>query len=414
MTTYFFGANNVVLTLCLCLGLSACQSEDFYQKEYLENPYKVTTPDAGSTIGGTDGGTVAGSTTSGSTDGGTVAGSTTSGSTDGGTVAGSTTSGSTDGGTVAGSTTSGSTDGGTVAGSTTSGSTDGGTVGGVVYENREEIFTQSAEVTRKLDILWVIDNSGSMADDQTALGQNFDAFIGEFIQRDVDFKMAITTTDPRSGRQGVMISGSDTKLTSSKAKSNPSQFMNDFKNLVKVGTSGSGNEQGLAGASVFKNNYKNSFFREDAYFAIVIVSDEEDSSPNSVESYVANLQAVKANPGFVKIYSIVDLDNSNRGSGITTGSLRYQKASNLTSGTKAEIDGNWYQNLLDMGESIINLLDSFALAAAPVLGSVEVYVDGVLISSGYSYDSSSHSIKFESGYLPPAGSTIRVTYKVVK
>jgi hypothetical protein len=226
--------------------------------------------------------------------------------------------------------------------------------------------------------------------------------------------MAITTTDPRSGRQGVMVSGSDTKLTSAKAKNNPSQFMSDFKNLVKVGTNGSGNEQGLAGASVFKNNYKNSFFRDDAYFAVVIVSDEEDSSPSSVESYVSNLQSVKANSGFVKVYSIVDLDNSNRGSGLTTGSLRYQKASALTSGTKAEIDDSWYQNLLDMGQSIINLLDSFALATSPVSGTIQVYVDGVLMSSGYSYDDSSNSIKFENGYLPPAGSTIKVTYKVIK
>ncbi|MFY7992537.1 MAG: hypothetical protein ACOVP4_04515, partial [Bacteriovoracaceae bacterium] len=147
MTTYFFGANNVVLTLCLCLGLSACQKEDFYQKEFLENPYKVTTPDpgepdSGTTVGGTDGGT-----TVGGTDGGTTVGGT-----DGGTTVGGT-----DGGTTVGGT-----DGGSTVGGTDGGSTVGGTDGGIVYEDKEESFTQSAEATKKLDVLWVVDNSGSM------------------------------------------------------------------------------------------------------------------------------------------------------------------------------------------------------------------------------------------------------------
>ncbi|MFY7992538.1 MAG: hypothetical protein ACOVP4_04520, partial [Bacteriovoracaceae bacterium] len=268
--------------------------------------------------------------------------------------------------------------------------------------------------TKKLDVLWVVDNSGSMGDEQDALGRNFDAFISEFIQRDVDFKMAITTTDPRSNRQGVMVTGSDSLLTSQMAQNNPLKFMDDFKNLIKVGVSGSGDEQGLAGASAFKNRYQNSFFRDDAYLAIVIVSDEEDSSPNSVTSYISNLQSLKSNSGFVKVYSIVDLDNSNTGYGIKTGSQRYQQASDLTSGTKAEIHNDFYQTLLNMGESIINLLDSFALASSPVAGTLQVFVDGVLVNGGYSYDAGSNSIKFDDGAVPPAGSIIRVTYKVIK
>ncbi len=421
MTTYFSGANNVVLTLCLCLGFSACQKEDFYQKEYLENPYKVDTEDPGTTVGGTDGGATVGGTdggtTVGGTDGGTTVGGTdggaTVGGTDGGATVGGTDGGATVGGTDGGATVGG-TDGGTTVGGTDGGSTVGGTTGGVQYEDREETFTQTAEATKKLDILWVMDSSGSMGDDQDSLGRNFDAFINEFINRDVDFKMGITTTDDRSNRQGVMVTGSDSKLTSAKAKQDPLQFMSDFKNLIKVGTSGSGNEQGLAGASVFKDRYSSSFFREDAYLAVVIISDEEDSSPNSVASYVSNLQSLKSNSGFVKIYSIVDLDNSNTGSGLSTGSLRYQKASDLTSGTKAEIDDDWFQNLVDMGTSIINLLDSFALAVAPVAGSLQVYVDGVQVQSGYSYDGGSNSIKFDPNSLPPAGATIKITYKVVK
>lgn len=364
MTTNFFGANNVVYTLCLCLSLTACQSEDFYQKVNLDIPVATTLDRP------RDGEPTA-------TDGGVDSGS-------------------------------------TVGGSTTGGATTGGeTGGGIVYENKEEVFTQKAEKLNKLDVLWVVDNSGSMSDEQESLGRNFDAFISEFITKSVDFKMSITTTDDRSGYQGVMVSGSDTKLTSAAAHANVSKFMNDFNSLIKVGTKGSGNEQGLAGAQAFMNKYRN-FFRDDAYLAVVIVSDEEDSSPATVESYVDALKGIKVNPGFVKVYSIADINNSNRGSGIKTGSLRYQKASELTSGTKAEIHDDFYETLLGMGEVIISLLDSFALAGTPVNDSLKVYVNDEIVTSGLTYDIQSNSLKFDENSLPKAGSKIRVTYKVVK
>jgi hypothetical protein len=74
----------------LCLGFSACQKEDFYQKEYLENPYKVSTPDSGSTAGSTNGGssTVGGTDGGSSTVGGTDGGSSTVGGSDGGSTGG--------------------------------------------------------------------------------------------------------------------------------------------------------------------------------------------------------------------------------------------------------------------------------------------------------------------------------------
>ena len=48
----------------------------------------------------------------------------------------------------------------------------------------------------------LIDNSGSMRDEQRALGDNFEAFINEFVKKDIDFKMAITTTDTTRNNNG--------------------------------------------------------------------------------------------------------------------------------------------------------------------------------------------------------------------
>jgi hypothetical protein len=57
-------------------------------------------------------------------------------------------------------------------------------------------FKQEASYTaKKIDILWVIDNSGSMKTSQDNLASNFQAFIGRFNQNNNDFHMAVGTTD---------------------------------------------------------------------------------------------------------------------------------------------------------------------------------------------------------------------------
>lgn len=48
--------------------------------------------------------------------------------------------------------------------------------------------------TNQLDLLWVVDNSGSMCQEQAQLRESFDRFIQEFADGDVDFHIGITTT----------------------------------------------------------------------------------------------------------------------------------------------------------------------------------------------------------------------------
>ena len=260
--------------------------------------------------------------------------------------------------------------------------------------------------------MWVIDNSGSMADEQRALGENFDSFIHGFISKGADFKMGITTTDTSSSsKKGAMVAGSDTKLTSAKAAADANQFMADFKNLVKVGTSGSGYEKGLEATEGFMQKYSQSFIRPDAYLAVVIISDEEDQSSKTVKAYTDYLKSFKANPGLVKVYTIVNTTDANTG-GNTIGHVRYQEASEQTAGTMSNIMDRFDDVLLEMGDSIVNLLDSFALGSAAVNGTLHVYVNGVE-TTAFTYDSASRSIKFDAGNLPPVGAQVTVKYKKV-
>ncbi len=68
----------------------------------------------------------------------------------------------------------------------------------VEYESVTEIIVEPPVVPRrKVDILFVIDNSGSMGEEQAVLAANFSAFV-EVLERpevDADYRIAITTTD---------------------------------------------------------------------------------------------------------------------------------------------------------------------------------------------------------------------------
>ena len=135
-----------------------------------------------------------------------------------------------------------------------------------------DIFTQDSKP--KADILLVIDNSGSMGDKQTALATNFSSFIKYATAAEVDYHIAVTTTDMDSGgEQGRFVFG----------PGNPEKVLtpttvdveNKFKAKVNVGTNGSGHGDGfapaLAGAHRAAHHTRDNagFLRNDATLAVV-------------------------------------------------------------------------------------------------------------------------------------------------
>jgi hypothetical protein len=203
------------------------------------------------------------------------------------------------------------------------------------------------------------------------------------------------------------------KLTAAKAQANPNQFKADFRSLVQVGTSGSGYEKGLAASEGFMQKYASSFIRPDAYLAVVVLTDEEDQSARTPVEYVNYLKSFKADAGLVKIYSICDLEGLSTGSGISTGCKRYAEASKNSAGTASSIRNDFHQVLSEMGDSIINLLESFPLAQKPVVSSIKVSVNGVE-TVDFTYDAASNSIKFNQGHVPAMDSAIVVNYQKLK
>lgn len=286
------------------------------------------------------------------------------------------------------------------------------------------MFHQNEAEKRKVDILWVVDNSGSMRDEQEALAYNFETFINNFITKDVDFRMVITTTDARKGHKGKVV-GSHKQLNSEEAKKNEHVFINHFKKKIMVGTRGSGHEKGLeTSKALLESDHvrAENFLRKDAYLAIVYVSDEEDQSGGAVKDYVNKFKALKENEGLVKIYSIVKMAKDIQSYGKNSWyaryasrdqGKRYEEAASLTDGKTSSINDDFHGILDGMGETIVNLSMSFPLAKKSVDEQFEVFVNGVKTES-FVHDQETNSIKFDEDSTPQEGAEIIVKYNVEK
>lgn len=281
------------------------------------------------------------------------------------------------------------------------------------YESVRDVFVQKSQGQEMVDIVWVVDDSGSMGDEQDALAYNFNAFILDFLNQDIDFKMGITTTDATPRGDGKW-RGHYKHLTSEAAKKNEQKFLRDFKRTIKVGTRGSPREMGLHTGLRFLERYANRsqpFLRDDAYLIVVILSDEEDQSSDSVDEYIEKMKNFKKNDGLLKVYSIVTKEKTNY-KWETVGS-RYVEASEKTNGVSSHIKEDFYHILRNMGTSIVNLTKSFALSQRPHQDQVRVYIDGEEQVNGWSFEAETSALRFDDDSLPRIGAEISVEYDIV-
>lgn len=322
-------------------------------------------------------------------------------------------------------------------------------------------FKQNVTFTpRKLDVLFVVDNSGSMASSQQNLANNFPAFIDKFIDKGYDFRIAVTTTDAFYGDQFVsngcslcnveqtrfrsgtspkvyVIDRADYDLSQA---SEESRLKNDFTLNVKVGAGGSGDERAFSSFKAALSSSLNvGFHRPDAFLAVVIVSDEEDFSQSEFtmnESYSnPNLHTVVSYKNYLdsftggaasQDYSVSAISISDKACrdqlaggpdvGAQKIATRYNQLVDLTGGTKNSICNPFDQTLDNISSQIMTEQKPvYTLDKKPIIASIRVVVDGVVVpqdsTDGWSYDSADNTITINGlTYKPGANSSISINF----
>jgi|GEM_PF-1586716 len=262
----------------------------------------------------------------------------------------------------------------------------------------------------KVDVLFVIDDSCSMGDDQAALAANFQSFIQQADVRQVDFRLGVTTTDtlPLPGLlKGPVLNRTTPNLEAA------------FQAQAAVGTFGSGFEQGLEGmygALQFAdqgNTPQAELLRPDAARVVVIVSDEDDQSPLSVPTYYTELRS--RSPKGVTTAMVTGGAggcSSSNGGGSATPAPRYEQFATLTSGLSESICSNWAQTLANIGQAAFGLRTKFILSRdASQSDPILVWIDGQPVTQGWHYDAADGAIVFDSP--PSEGAEVVVEFTPV-
>ena len=151
------------------------------------------------------------------------------------------------------------------------------------------------------------------------------------------------------------------------------------------------------------------FYRETASLAVVVVSDDDDTSPDTVATYVRFLQQLKGtgNGGRSSLYAIVP-------SGTTCPSasgqgFRYAEAASRTGGAIESICASDFGPLLqDVVGRAFSAQTIFPLSGTPDASGVTVKVNGTPVATGWTYDAGSNTVIFSAP--PPPGAKIEVTY----
>ena len=170
-----------------------------------------------------------------------------------------------------------------------------------------------------IDILFVIDNSGTMREEQASLVANFNRFINvlENIEGGLpDIHIGVVTADIGAGPYGIMgcTGNGDNGILQNApvggacSTPGPELYIKDFANpdgvtrdtnytgtlaetfscIAELGTTGCGFEQPLEAARRAldgSNTQNNGFLRTSAALAIVIISDEDDCSVDNVAMF---------------------------------------------------------------------------------------------------------------------------------
>lgn len=316
-------------------------------------------------------------------------------------------------------------------------------------------FTQTSKASSvPIDILWVVDNSGSMETSQTNVANNISSFISKFRATNFDFHIAVTTSEayqslaPFSTGDSISAFRDGTDATSHSGifiiDKNTPDLENVFKVNIQQGISGSGDERTFESMRAALSNPANllSFPRPGAFLAVIIMTDEEDFSYNGTSSiqqlpsgannvitdprlypisdYTAFLDGLTLSTATQKNYMVntiaifseacrAQLATSFPGRRIAD---RHAQLVDATGGVKASLCDDFSGIMSNLTDSILELSSKFTLNRIPDPATIEVYVNGVLAASeGWVYNAVENSIYFKSNFIPPANSSINVRFQ---
>ncbi len=286
-----------------------------------------------------------------------------------------------------------------------------------------EVFQQPTQLA--VDILWSIDASCSMGEEQEELIANLSQFVGYADANGVDYQMAVTEAEEVSS-----LAGRFERCGSHPAIIHSSYMTTAIRNeafacMFDLGVQGVGIESGLGGArealrralSADQNPATNpnaGFVRDEAELVIVTISDEDDqsSAPDVVlRDYFFAVKDGQRNR--VSVHAIAGPLPS--GCATAAAGHRYANIARQTNGQFYSIcETDWQPLLQNLGLDVFTPEDQWYLSRPADESTLTVTVDGVVVPNdplnGWIYEPSRRVVLFTGNAVPAPGAEIIVTY----
>jgi len=258
--------------------------------------------------------------------------------------------------------------------------------------NEEESFTITNSI-KKGDFLFVMDDSGSMSEEQSAaieaISRTFSSAINKY---GLDWKATVIGTGDMSSYSSLIQNPSENNITS-------------LSTQLNLGTSGSGDERGLKNAyTALTESYVT--IREDSSLTIIYASDEvEHSNLNEFgetdtdfsDSYFVQ-NGIKYDV-IIPTNFTIDNDYATRMAIATSGDIA--NIYNYESG---------YDQMMDLAVRYAIAKSSTTKLRYPALASsITVFVDGNKTTQ-WEYDPNEYAIVFDQSNAPAIGSEVTVIY----
>ena len=283
-------------------------------------------------------------------------------------------------------------------------------------------FAASVQYNNKVDIIMMMDNSSSMLQYQTKFANEVPSMLANLNQQGLDYHIAVVTTDMRPSGNGGQLIGTPNFLTNSTPN-----LTALLQSRVTIGEAGSDLERGLQSIeTVLQPSYLTGngagFLRDDALLAMVALSNEDDSSADSVATLETFFDSLKrpfpngSKSWIMNFVGVLSID----GQCATTADykeagLRWMELTEYSGGIESSIcDTTLALAVANIRSRIVEVLSEYPLKSKPILSSIAVHENGALVpmdaTNGWTYDAATNSIRFHGTYLPAATSNLHVDY----
>jgi hypothetical protein len=251
------------------------------------------------------------------------------------------------------------------------------------------------------DVLFLVDQSCSMDDNATALGEQFDYYINNLNLFTGDWQIMVANTASGCNTTGILTPSTKDYVSIFQAEINTGdgeQYIDNPEMLLTAA------DNSIQRALPGMGDCNDGFMREGAILHIILVSDEPDQSANSWDWYVDRIVTAKADASKTRISAVAgNMDGSCSAAGATSApGVGYFEAVTATGGVYLDICSDWAANMEELALASAQL-DTFPLSNDPVLETLVVTVNGQVLTEGWIYDAKSNSVVFTDPKLVPSG-----------